>query len=117
MAERYYMNKMFGRGVERARALEQATRDSEQPEALKRVTVEPDEGGGHRVIVERVTLLAGGQRPNEAENNGQSEHSFARPGDTLQFLHDLLTGRAPGEAEAQSEAESGEGGAEEEARA
>lgn len=109
MGERYYMNKMFGRGMEQARRLDDETPGGDGNGGLQRVTIEPHTHGGHRVIVERETVAEDGQSPRGAAGSDRTEHSFARPADALAFLHDLLTGREPAET-----ADAGEpGGAQE----
>lgn len=91
--ERHYMNKAYGRSLEQARALDERPRRGE----FHRATIEPEAGGGHKVIVERsVTVVRGGRA---GQRTNRSEHSFAKPEDALAFLRDTLRGRIPGERE------------------
>lgn len=100
---RYYMNKAFGRGLERARALDEGSNGSE----LQRATIEPLTGGGHRVVVERsAAVVRGGRTGQEGE---RSEHSFRTSEDVLRFLQDLLHGRLPGLSEGSGPRERGAG--------
>ncbi|HVB35380.1 MAG TPA: hypothetical protein VNJ52_13550 [Patescibacteria group bacterium] len=103
---RFYMNKLFGRGVERARALD---RDGESGKALgtvRRVTIEPQSNGSHRVVVEHSTTIEQGGRHGAGSGAGKgqiaespvSEHSFAGAGDALRFLSDVLSNRPPAPA-------------------
>jgi hypothetical protein len=109
--ERFYMNKAYGRSLERARALDArpgGQQDSQQDGAFRRVTIEPETGGGHRVIVEHSTTVIGGHDEEPAE---RSEHSFAKPEDAVQFLQDILRGRLPGGSEDKDEGDPGSSGA------
>jgi hypothetical protein len=95
---RYYMNKIFGRGVERARALDRSSGAGKALGAVRRVTIEPQSDGSHRVVVERVSG-AGLQPVSHAGKisapHAASEHSFAGTGDALRFLSDVLSDRTP----------------------
>jgi hypothetical protein len=100
---RYYMNKAFGRGLERARALDEGQNGSE----LQRATIEPLTGGGHRVVVERSSSVVRGGRTGPGGE--RSEHSFGKPEDALRFLQDLLHGRLPDVSDAAGMGERGTG--------
>jgi hypothetical protein len=107
--ERFYMNKSYGRSLERARALDERPGGQQDGGELQRATIEPDSSGGHKVIVERsATAIRGG---GAEQGNQRSEHSFAKPEDALRFLEDILHGRLPGEGEAgNGDAGSGDAG-------
>jgi hypothetical protein len=103
-AERYYMNKAYGRSLERARALD-AQAEGQRGVEFQRATIEPEAGGGHKVIVEhRATVIDGGR---DGEDVGRSEHSFVTPEDAIQFLRDILRGHLQGEGGAGRHSDAG----------
>ena len=103
--ERFYMNKSYGRSLERARALDEQPDGQQDGGELQRATIEPDSRGGHTVIVERsATSIRGG---GDEQGNHRSEHSFAKPEDALRFLEDILHGRLLGEGEAGGNGDAG----------
>jgi hypothetical protein len=105
-AERYYMNKAYGRSLEKARALDSLTGGNEGGE-FQRATIEPEADGGHKVIVEHsTTVVAGG---GDGRDVARSEHSFSTPEDAIQFLREVLRGRLPGGVRNGSHAHSGRG--------
>lgn len=96
-AGRFYMNKIFGRGLEKARALEEQKMEARKPGQILRATIEPSrEGGGHRVVIERQAMtIQGGQ---DGDNPiGSSEHTFGQIEDAIRFLDEVLHGRLTGE--------------------
>jgi hypothetical protein len=96
-AGRFYMNKIFGRGLEKARALEEQMAEVRKPGTILRAMIEPSrEGGGHRVMIERQAMtIQGGQ---DGENPiRSSEHTFGQIEDAIRFLDDVLHGRLTGE--------------------
>lgn len=94
----HYMNKFFGHGLDRARRLDEQEQEHGKAGHLKRVTIEPDhEGGGHRVIVERHTVVMG--MPKDGEDGGRTEHSFGTDEDALHFLASVLGGKDPDAAQ------------------
>lgn len=106
---RFYMNKIFGRGMENARAFEEEMHKAGMPEAILRATIEPGRGNGeHRVMIERQTTVPGqGPKANAA---GESEHTFNQIEDAIGFVDDMLHGRLPGAGMmANGDGESGEG--------
>ena len=87
-SERFYMNKAFGRSLEMARALD-AQKDGKQGTGeFQRATIERDPLGGHKVVIERQTTVERGARTGQDVE--RSEHSFAKPEDAIQFLHNIL---------------------------
>lgn len=94
---RFYMNKIFGRGLERARALEGQMMAAQKPGAILRATVEPGGvGSDHRVVIERgAATLKGGQAGENPIRS--SEHTFGQIEDAIRFLDDVLHGRLPEE--------------------
>lgn len=96
--ERFYMNKLFGRGLEQARALEQQMMETQKPGAIVRALIEPDqEGGEHRVVIEKQTM-AGQRGQGTGDPIRSTEHMFGQIEDAIRFLDDVLHGRTPGEA-------------------
>ncbi len=90
-SERYYMNKAFGRSLERAKALDgDKGKPQEQPSTLQQATIEPDSHGGHRVTIERLLQITGSGR--EAR---RTEHWFPEVESAIQFLHRVLSGDGP----------------------
>jgi hypothetical protein len=112
-AERYYMNKSYGRSLERARALD-ARPSGQTGGEFRRATIEPEAGGGHKVIVEHSTTVIGDGRDGQQAES--SERSFAKPEDAIQFLQEILHGRLPGEVESGNHGEAGRGSAPEDDR-
>lgn len=96
---RYYMNKIFGRGLERVRALERDVRGHNPLGTVKRITIEPKSGGVHRVVVEHESASMPLGRLNAgAERIGSSpvtEHLFHGAEDAMRFLGDVLSNRPP----------------------
>lgn len=93
----YYMNKIFGRGLEQIRSLERNGKGGRALGLVSRVTIEPRSGGGHLVRVERSRSFEHGV-PASVDRIGPaltSEHSFGNTGDAIHFLNDVLTGRMP----------------------
>jgi hypothetical protein len=105
-AKPYYMNKAYGRSLERARALD-AREGGPRGSAFQRATIEPESDSGHKVIVEHNTTVIDGGR--DGRDVARSEHSFATPEDALRFLRDVLLGRSPGEVGNGTYAEAGQG--------
>lgn len=96
----FYMNKIFGRGMEHVRALERDAKGGKALGSVRRVTIEPQYGGRHRVVVERSAVVehAGHGFPASADRIGSSlssEHSFRSAGDAVHFLNDVLTDHSP----------------------
>jgi hypothetical protein len=104
---RHYMNKLFGRDVERARALERNGRTGNPLGPARRVTIEPQSSGGHRVVVERSAVVEQGDRPSSQggriAGSSTSEHSFGSTGDAMRFLSDVLNDRPPSPSGTSSE--------------
>jgi hypothetical protein len=103
-AGRYYMNKIFGRGVERARALERNGASGNPLGPVRRVTIEPQANGGHRIVVERSAAVEETARPASSDSAAgrnapgaalASEHSVGGADDAIRFLSGVLNGRAP----------------------
>lgn len=117
-AGRYYMNKIFGRGVERARALDRNggndggndggsgsggdnTKNPLGP--VRRVTIEPQSEGGHRIVVERSEAAEDNGHPAASDSAGRNapdstiatEHSFGDAEHAIQFLSDVMNDREP----------------------
>lgn len=85
---RFYMNKMFGHGLDQAREADELDRKHREHGGLKRITVEPDHKGGHHVIVERMTMVG----VPHGEGGGHEEHNFATPEEMMQFMHAVMHG-------------------------
>ncbi|HVB99006.1 MAG TPA: hypothetical protein VNJ12_06695 [Candidatus Dormibacteraeota bacterium] len=98
---RFYMNKIFGRGLEQVRALDRNGTNGKALGAVRRVTIEPQSNGGHRVVVERSAVTERGGHSGLGAGAGRigsspvSEHSFAHADDAIHFLNDVLTDRPP----------------------
>lgn len=99
---RYYMNKIFGRGIEKARALEEQIQGPGKPRTVMRAMIEPNQGSGrHRVTVESDTMMTqSGQRGGKPVSS--TEHMFSNLEDAIRFLDDVLHGRSPNEEEVDS---------------
>ena len=94
---RYYMNKIFGRGLERARELDQSS-PGRALGSVRSVTIKPDSSGGHLVRVERSSAIdeKGLPKASRVGDSVSTSHTFSKAHDTLQFLSDILSDR-PGD--------------------
>ncbi len=106
---RFYMNKIFGRGLEHVRALESNGKSGHALGTVRRVTIEPTSGGGHTVRVERSGVAEHVERgvPASVDRIGESlasEHSFGHAGDALRFLSDVLNDHPASPAAGRGEA-------------
>lgn len=99
-AGRYYMNKIFGRGLEKARALEEEMQAPGKPGTVMRAMIEPDQDGGqHRVTIESHTMtMRSGQRGGKTLSS--TEHMFTNIEEAIRFLDDVLHGRPANEDDA-----------------
>ncbi len=102
-AERYYMNKAFGRSLERAKALDgEMGKSQERDGQIQKATIEPDARGGHLVTIERLIEATGNGR--EAR---QSRVWFPEIESAIQFLRHVLSGKRPEDGQV-GERENGE---------